>query len=87
MAKNHRTPQFVYILRCSDNSYYVGITADVSCRVALHNSGKGSLHTRLHRPVTLVYQEGPYPITQAMFRERQLKRWSKVKKEALIRRH
>jgi predicted GIY-YIG superfamily endonuclease len=87
LAKNHLTPQFVYILHCSDSSYYVGITEDVSARLARHRAGKGCLYTRLHRPFTLVHQEGPYPIAQAMFRERQLKRWSKAKKEALIRRN
>jgi predicted GIY-YIG superfamily endonuclease len=74
MAKNHRTPQFVYILRCSNSSYYVGITENVSSRLARHNSGNGSVHTRLQRPVTLVHQEGPYPIAQAIHCERRRRR-------------
>jgi putative endonuclease len=48
---------YVYILICSDGSYYVGHCRDVDHRVRLHNAGQGAKHTRDHCPVTLAYTE------------------------------
>jgi putative endonuclease len=77
-------PFFVYIVRCSDDSLYVGHTRDVDARVQLHNDGRGAHWTANRRPVRLVYQE-PQPSRQkAVARERQLKRWTHAKKLALI---
>ena len=75
---------YVYILRCSDDSYYVGHTRDVTLRVARHNNGKGASWTARRLPVTLVYQESAATEEAAIKRERQLKGWSRKKKEALI---
>ena len=76
---------FVYILWCADGSYYVGHCSDVPNRVQEHNNGEGSKHTRERLPVALVYSE-PHPTqTDAIQREKQIKRWSRAKKEALIR--
>jgi len=75
----------VYILRCSDGSYYVGHTKDLKARIPLHNSGRGAVHTAARRPVVLVYQEPAASKADAVKRERQIKRWSRAKKEALIR--
>ena len=50
-------PWTVYILQCSDNSYYVGHTENLENRLKLHNSGKGVQHTATRRPVVLKYQE------------------------------
>ena len=77
-------PWFVYILECSDYSYYVGHTENVASRLKAHNYGKGALYTRLRRPLTLVYQEQVNSKQAAIKREQQIKRWSKAKKEALI---
>ena len=44
----------VYLVRCSDNSLYCGITKDIKTRIALHNEGKGSKYTKARRPVNLV---------------------------------
>ena len=75
---------FTYILLCSDDSYYVGHTEDIEARLALHNAGKGAVHTAHRRPVTLVYIE-PYPSkAQAIAREKQIKKWSRAKKRAII---
>jgi len=74
----------VYVLRCSDGSYYVGVAGDIPVRVERHNAGRGSLWTRKRRPVTLVYSESFPTIQLAESRERQLKGWSRAKKEALI---
>ncbi len=76
---------FVYMLRCSDGSYYVGSSSDPEARAKAHNAGTtGVAYTSLRRPVTLVYAE-PHPDrASAMRRELQIKGWSRAKKEALI---
>ena len=79
-------PWTVYILKCSDNSYYVGHTQNLEHRIKLHNSGKGAKHTATRRPVTLKYQEPASSQQEAIKRELQIKRWSRLKKEALIQR-
>jgi predicted GIY-YIG superfamily endonuclease len=75
---------FVYILRCADNSLYVGETHDVPGRVARHNEGTAAAHTAQRRPVHLVYTEEHAKRADCLKRERQLKRWTRAKKEALI---
>lgn len=76
---------YVYILKCTDGSYYVGSTSDVDARVKEHNDGKlGACYTFLRRPVTLAYTESYATLFEAMRRERQLKGWSHAKKAALV---
>lgn len=78
-------PQFfVYILRCSDSSYYVGYTEDIQKRISDHNNGNGAKWTAARRPVELVYQESHSDQTSAVRRESQIKKWSRAKKEARI---
>jgi predicted GIY-YIG superfamily endonuclease len=77
---------FVYILRCSDGSYYVGKTNDLCVRLRQHQSGVGADYTAMRRPVEMVYAEEHSTIRAATDRERQLKRWSRSKKDALIAR-
>ncbi len=76
---------FVYILKCSDSSYYVGITSNLDRRVTEHNAGKYSdAYTFSRRPVELVwYQEFLEP-NQAISFEKKIKKWSRAKKEAVI---
>jgi putative endonuclease len=76
---------FTYILRCSDGSYYVGITEDLALRVETHNAGKGSTWTKSRRPVALVYFEEFDSLAECLRRENQLKGWSWTKKDALVR--
>ncbi len=76
---------YVYILRCSDGSLYVGYSACVEARVRAHNAGEAALFTRRRRPVMLVYRESHDGKLAAIRRERQIRRWSRAKKEALIR--
>ena len=79
-------PAYVYILRCSDGSYYVGTArSSLEARVAEHNAGTFGGYTARRRPVTLVYHEEFGRITDAIAAERQLKGWTRAKKEALIR--
>jgi predicted GIY-YIG superfamily endonuclease len=75
---------FVYILKCSDNSFYVGHTENIENRLITHNNGKGAKHTAMRRPVTLIYHEPADSRIAAMNREQQIKHWSRIKKEALI---
>lgn len=76
---------YVYILRCSDGSYYVGHTDDLETRVAAHNRGEIEGYTRGRRPVRLVFAHGFPSRENALSRERQIKGWSRAKKEALIK--
>ena len=81
----HRRPMpFVYILRCADESYYVGKTSDLYTRLTEHQSGVGADYTAVRRPVEMVYAEEHSTIRSAKDREMQLKRWSRAKKDALI---
>jgi len=81
---HRRLVWFVYILRCSDNSLYIGGTDDVAARVSRHNDGRGSSFTASRRPVRLVWSESQESREDALERERQLKGWTRAKKEALI---
>ena len=77
-------PHYVYILRCADGSLYVGSAQDLHVRLKAHNEGRGAAHTFGHRPARLVYSESLSSQNDALRRERQLKHWSRGKKEALI---
>ena len=74
----------MYILECSDGSYYTGSTTDLERRLAQHQNGEGANHTKKHSPVELVYYEEYERIDQAFYREKQVQGWSRKKKEALI---
>ena len=76
---------YVYILRCADQSLYIGQTHNLARRVAAHNAGLGAMFTSERRPVRLVYSEPHKTRTAAVRRERQIKHWTRCKKEALIR--
>ena len=73
-----------YILRCADNKLYVGSTTNIEERLKRHKAGYASKFTRLHKPVELVYKEEYNTYQEAFRRERQLKKWTLAKKEALI---
>lgn len=78
---------WVYILLCADGSYYVGSTTyDPDTRTGQHNAGTFGGYTSTRRPVKLIFQEDFPDISQAQAFEYQVKRWSRAKKEALIRR-
>lgn len=74
----------MYILRCSDGTYYVGSTRNVYGRLEMHNAGIGASYTRRRRPVELVYAEQFESVAQAYLREKQVQNWSRAKREALI---
>ncbi|SIQ50851.1 putative endonuclease [Rhizobium sp. RU33A] len=75
----------VYILRCSDGSYYTGLTKqNIEARLWEHNAGTYDGYTAKRRPVELVFTESYDRIIDAIGRERQIKGWNRQKKEALI---
>jgi putative endonuclease len=76
---------YVYILKCSDGSYYTGITNNVEKRLAEHNSDNATTsYTYKRRPVELVYCLQFNDVKQAIELEKQIKGWTRRKKEALI---
>jgi predicted GIY-YIG superfamily endonuclease len=75
---------WVYILRCSDGSYYTGHTDDLEKRLWEHSEGKGSDWTRHRRPVELVWCDWAGTRDEALAFERRVKNWNRAKKEGLI---
>lgn len=76
---------YVYLLRCANGTIYVGQTHDLSARLVRHRAGTGARHTASIKHFELIYREGPMPFTQAIARERQIKKWSRAKKLALAK--
>ncbi|MCX6138861.1 MAG: GIY-YIG nuclease family protein [Ignavibacteriales bacterium] len=76
---------WIYILRCVDNSLYVGCTTNLEKRIRQHNDGIYHNYTSSRRPLQLLYIEEFSDVRDAILRERQIKAWSRSKKEALIR--
>lgn len=74
----------VYLLRCSDGTFYAGSTSNVQERVRAHNDGRGARYTSGRRPVTVVYREECGSRSAALKREHALKRLTRFEKEALI---
>jgi putative endonuclease len=75
---------FMYILKCSDDTYYTGSTKDIVRRLWEHNNSLGANYTKKRLPVKLVYFEEYSRIDDAFYREKQIQGWSRQKKEALI---
>ncbi len=76
---------YVYMLRCSDNSLYSGVTNNIDRRLYEHQSGRNEkCYTYKRRPLTLVFCAQYQYILNAIKREKQLKRWTVEKKEALM---
>lgn len=76
---------YVYILKCSDESYYVGVTNNLESRFYQHQEGiNKTCYTYKRRPLELKYFEIIEDNLQAIAREKQLKGWTRIKKEALI---
>lgn len=75
---------YVYILECSDGTYYTGWTNNLDKRVKMHNEGKGAKYTRGRLPVKVIYCETYNDKKEAMRREYEIKRFSRRKKIDLI---
>jgi len=74
---------FVYILKCSDNTFYTGYTVDIERRLEAHREGMASKYTRGRRPVELVYREELASKSLALRRELEIKKMSRSEKMAL----
>ena len=75
---------YMYILRCSNGAYYTGSTNNLELRIKQHQSGEGANFTKKYHPVELVYFEKFDRIDKAFYREKQVQKWTRKKKEALI---
>ena len=75
---------WVYLLRCADGSYYTGCTGNLDLRLGEHQAGEGGRYTAARRPVTLVFSQECASREEALARERQIKGWSRQKKEAMM---
>lgn len=74
----------MYLLRCADNSLYCGETPDLATRERDHHEGRGGSYTSKRRPVRMIYAEQFALKSEALKRERQIKGWTREKKEALV---
>ena len=75
---------YVYMVECSDHSYYIGITNDLERRIGAHNTGwDPKAYTHERRPVSLVYSEEFANVDEAIQWEKHIKRWTHAKKAAL----
>ena len=76
---------YVYIVKCNDGTYYTGVTNDLDRRIGEHTEGNDSKnYTFKRRPISLQWFAEFSDIKQAIEKEKQIKRWSKKKKEAII---
>ena len=71
----------VYILECSDGSFYTGISNNVEARINTHNASKGAKYTKSRLPVTLVFQENTFNKSESLRREIEIKKLTRKKKE------
>ena len=76
---------WVYILRCADKSYYTGHKDNLEKRIAEHQAGEYNSYTSTRLPVVVVFSQEFCSREEALVCERQIKGWSREKKEALMR--
>ena len=77
---------YVYILKCSDGSYYIGITNNLDKRINKHKFGKHrDCYTYKRRPLEVKFHETFNDVLQAVYFEKKIKKWSAQKKRALIK--
>lgn len=82
MARGHR--YYVYVLLCTDGSYYTGYSSNPAHRLAEHLKGRGARYTRMHKPSKIVYLKRLKTQREAMLRERQIKRLTHEEKRRMI---
>lgn len=75
---------YLYILECSNGTYFTGSTIDLQKAMQAHFSGKGGNHTKKYPPKALMYLESFLEINYAFRREKQIQNWSHTKKRLLI---
>lgn len=75
---------YVYIVKCSDGTYYTGYTNDLKRRIKQHNAGEGAKYTKGRRPVELVHSEQFETKSEAMKREYEIKQFKRQRKTEII---
>ena len=84
-AINNMKQSYLYIVKCSDNSYYTGVTGNLTQRLFQHETGfYPDCHTANKRPIELVFYCEFTDINFAIDTDKKIKKWSRAKKEALI---
>jgi len=78
-------PYYVYIIQCKGGSFYTGYTVDLDVRMKLHVNGKGAKYTKVHKPKKLVYVEKCSSKSEAMKREKKIKKLSHRQKLQLAK--
>ena len=78
-------PFWIYVLRCSDGSYYTGHTDNLARRIGMHQTGDIPGYTVNRRPVELAYSQECATREEALSAELQIKGWTRAKKEAMFR--
>ena len=76
---------FVYLLLCSDKSFYTGVSNNPQKRFLDHKNGKGGRYTRSHKPIKMIFQEPSSSKEEALKRERQIKGWGRSKKIKILK--
>ena len=84
LAKSKKKFWCVYILKCSDNTYYTGITSNIKRRIQQHNANKGAKYTKGRGPFSLVYQDGCKDRSEASRKEYKIKKLPLTEKINLI---
>jgi putative endonuclease len=74
----------VYVILCTDGSFYTGYTKNIDTRIKLHESGKGARYTKMHKPQKVAYIELFKSRAQAMKREKQIKKLTHQQKLKLV---
>lgn len=77
-------PFFVYILLCNDGSFYTGYTKNLNHRIQLHLNGKGAKYTKSHKPEKVVFVESFNTRSEAIIREKKIKKKTHKQKQELI---
>lgn len=86
LSRGTESPWYVYIAIAKTKRYYTGISPSVEKRIEKHNNGEGSRFARKRGGLMLIYKSNPFPNkSEARKREAQIKRWSRKKKEKLIK--
>lgn len=77
-------PYYVYIIMCTDGSFYTGYTKNIDTRVKLHENGKGARYTKMHKPQKVAYVELFDSRARAMQREKEIKNLTHQQKLDLV---
>jgi putative endonuclease len=81
-----KVPYYVYVILCEGNNFYTGYTKNLNTRLRLHLRGKGARYTRMHRPQKLVHAEEYSTRSEAMKREKRIKKLNHAQKMRLASR-